>query len=480
MNRILSILFFTITYFSFGQINTSKFKCGEEFRINYNTTSENTIKLEFLWNTKEELDIGVAILPNLVDGNGNINKGELIKIISNEKGLKIPLSELNDNFKFKGAGRSKIEYSIKRSYVKNNITDYKNDKFITSLHATLDNLTGGKICSEGTFKPAFINELNYLKENILINSTQEPFFNNKEIIELPSGKRKIPKTKYMYDADIRNPIAFTEFLVRNPRVNGKSTLVKPDNLASYHYIRPGSLINIIFNKSVYQKLEGVELTIKAFLKRKNGTVVPINVSGFYEVKEETNKSAFEKNTLKEAKGKENLDYNYEITITKNSPIQTEVNTSVENPLPEDKLIITVSNVSDGGVSLTMTFEYEDYGWETSASGGFSWVNSRGQTNNFRPAGSSGVSFHYKLNKGANFGWNFINPSFGPELIVLQNENSTSTNVGLGLSVSTFLRTVKVGYGWYLTGDNGKPYFSVGVNFVEGYKSLSTILARSKE
>jgi len=63
--------------------------------------------------------------------------------------------------------------------------------------------------------------------------------------------------------------------------------------------------------------------------------------------------------------------------------------------------------------------------------------------------------------------------------VLQDANQ-NTNVGLGLSVSTFLRTVKVGYGWYLVGENGRPYVSIGVNFVESYKSISSILGRSQE
>lgn len=479
MNRVLFILFTTITYFSFGQINTSKFKCGEDFRLSYKTTLDNTTELEFLWNTEESVDVGNEMLRNLTDVNGKIKKEELLTIINKKRGFKIPTTELNDDFSFTG-DTTKIKYSLKRRYTKGGITDYRKDELINTLHNTLNNMTNGKICEISKFKLDLINELNYLKENILIRSTQEPLFKNKKIKELV--KREEDTTKPLYDVDIRNPITFTRFIVRNPRINGKNTLIEPGNYAAYHYIRPGSMINIVFDKYILDKLdnEDIKLTIKAYLKRKNGTVVPINVSGFYEVKESTNKSEFEKNSLTEQEGEEDLDYNYDIKARRNSPIQTEVNTSIENPQPEDQLVITIANISDGGVSFTTTFEYENYGWETSASGGFSWVNSKGQTNNFRPAGSSGVSFHYKLNKGANFGWNFINPSFGPELLVLQGENSTSTNVGLGFSLSTFLRTVKVGYGWYLTGENGKPYFSVGVNFVEGYKSLSTILARSKE
>lgn len=63
--------------------------------------------------------------------------------------------------------------------------------------------------------------------------------------------------------------------------------------------------------------------------------------------------------------------------------------------------------------------------------------------------------------------------------MLQDANQ-NTNIGLGVSVSTILRMVKVGYGWNLVGENGRPYVSIGVNFVEGYKSISSILARGQE
>lgn len=284
---------------------------------------------------------------------------------------------------------------------------------------------------------------------------------------------------YWYENDIRNPISFTQFIIRNPRTNGKDKLTRPSNLSSYHYIKPGSLINIIFNKEVYNQLNNAQLTVSAYLKRVDGTIVPVTVSGYFEVEVNSNQVDFEKNiALTDAE--DSLVYNFEINSKKGGPIQAEVNTSMINPQPKDKLIITITNVSDGNTSFTTTFEYEDFGWETTASGGFSWVNTINQNNsNFKPAGSSGVSFHYKLDKGSKFWLNFINPSFGPELLVLQDANQ-NTNVGLGLSISTALRTVKFGYGWYLVGENGRPYVSIGVNFVEGFKTISSILSRSKE
>ncbi|WP_157973003.1 hypothetical protein [Aureibaculum luteum] len=311
-----------------------------------------------------------------------------------------------------------------------------------------------------------------LKKEVAINN--ESKITNKDIIPLTLQS----DDKYWFNQDIRNPISFTEFIIRNPRTNGTDKLTKPSNLSSYHYIKPGSIINILFKKDVYNKLKETDITIKAYLKRVDGTVVPIDVSGYFDVKLDTNQEEFEKNIAESYQ--DGLEYNYKVNPTIRGPIQSEVNSSIANPQPQDKLIITVINSSDGNVSFTTTFEFEDFGWETTPSGGFSWVNTINQNNaNFRPAGSSGVSFHYKLNKGSKFITNFINPSFGPELIVMQGANE-DTLIGLGLSVSTFMRTVKFGYGWYLVGENGKPYFSIGVNFIEGYKSISSILSRSQD
>ncbi len=323
-----------------------------------------------------------------------------------------------------------------------------------------------------------------LKESINNTNQTDLSLANKNIISNHIDTKEKGKSPYVQFKDIRNPIAFTNFIVRNTKSNGKNVITKLVNASSYNYIKPGSVINILFDESIYNKLiekEEVKLTVSAYLKRYDGTVVPITVSGFFEVEVKTDKEEFEQNLVsKGLKENPSLAYNYSITAINRGPIQAEINTSMANPQPKDKLIVTVTNVSDGNVSLTTTFEYENFGWESTASGGFSWVNTINQNNaNFQPAGSSGISFHYKLNKGASFLKNFINPSFGPELLVLQDANE-NTNVGLGISVSTLLRSVKVGYGWYLVGENGRPYVSIGVNFVEGYKSISSILARSKD
>lgn len=274
--------------------------------------------------------------------------------------------------------------------------------------------------------------------------------------------------------DIRNPITFTKFLVRNPAINGKGITIIPTNNASYHYIRPGSIVNILFIKEIYELLN-TDITIKAYIKKKDESIVPVGVGGFYDVKLETNQTNFEKNKQDD----KTLTYAYSMDRYYGAPIQTEINTTNVKVEAEDKLYVSIINVSDGGVSFTTVFEYEDFGWTSQASGGFAWINPINTgSHEFVPAGSAGYSFYFKVNKGAPFWKKFFIPSFGPELNVLQGQDN-KTMVGLGGSLSVFLRTVKVGYGWFLSGNNGKPYVSLGVNFIEGFQTISSVLNNIK-
>jgi len=481
MKRCAFIFALLYTCTSYSQINKFGLDCTQDFIVTYGTGLNETKDLKFMWSVNKNLIVSPIVSQTLIDKNGLIIIEKVIEIIDGINGFKTSSSEYN-NFKFTDIAKTNIQYSLNKSFIKKSIIDFNNNLLVELYNSLSNELTkdGLTLCSQSQFSTRIKNNIKDFEKEIIVENIKGNSYKNKNIkpINKASYKKNDPLPHYNHDT--RNPIAFTRFIVRNPRTNGENVINNIGNYSSYHYIRPTSIVNIIFDKEVYEDLNSPKLTIKAYLKRKNGTVVPVNVSGFYEIKEDTNTEEFEKNPLIEEDGKSILKYNYDITTIKNSAIQTEINTSIENPQPEDKLIVTILNASDGNVSFTTTFEYENYGWEQSASGGFSWINSRGQNGNLRPAGSSGVSFYYKFEKGAEFWKHFFIPSFGPELIVLQGRDNTSTSVGLGVSVSTFLRTFKVGAGWFLTGENGKPYFSIGVNFVEGYKSLSEILDRSRD
>ncbi len=496
MKTKITILLFIVGFTSFGQENKFKIDCGIPIDVVYRSENDNTFLLEFTWEATKNINMNTpAVSSRILDGNV-ISRAKLVEYISKENGVVISDSDLL-SYKFTDTVKQNVSYVIERKYTKNNILDVNNSFVLSDIYNSLTNKTindGIVLCGSPAFDAEIVKKVTKLKDDIVKNITGSNVFTNKNIT--PEKTYVIQDdidygNKYWIYEDIRNPIAFTDFIIRNPRTNGVDKLSGPSNLSSYHYIKPGSIVNILFNNQIYKQLPNqAKLAISAYLKRKDGTVVPVTVSGFYEVKTTTNQSEYERNItlinrkningLTEDTKINKMNYNFDITSFENYPIQTEVNTSIINPQPEDKLIITITNVSDGNVSFTTTFEFEDYGWVTEPSGGFSWVRTRHQgDSNYKPAGSSGVSFYYKFDRGEKFYAKLLVPSFGPELIVLQDANQ-NTNVGLGLSVSTLLRSLKVGYGWYLVGEGGKPYFSIGVNFVEGYKSISSVLNRSKE
>lgn len=202
-------------------------------------------------------------------------------------------------------------------------------------------------------------EIIYANPNIISNYIdRKAEAEKKALLSLtPEERENKSKSTYVQFKDIRNPITFTDFIIRNPRANGKNVITKHVNASSYNYIKPGSIVNILFNEDIYGKLKGdVKLTVSAYLKRFDGTVVPITVSGFFDVEVKTDKEEFEQNLVSKDLGSEDineaitLDYNYTIKTTSRGPIQAEINTSMANPQPKDKLIVTVVNVSDGNVS----------------------------------------------------------------------------------------------------------------------------------
>ena len=169
------------------------------------------------------------------------------------------------------------------------------------------------------------------------------------------------------------------------------------------------MVNILFNEGVYKNLNGVKLNIQAYIKRKDESIVPITVSGYYVVSLNSNETNFEKTAVSANTGNVTpLNYIYTIEPHTLTPIQTEINTSAANPQVGDKLIVTVTNATDGNVSFTTTMEYDDFGWSSQAVGSFSWVNTINiGSKNFLAAGTSGFNFTYKLDKGANFWKNFF-------------------------------------------------------------------------
>lgn len=466
-----------------GQVNSFTLNCGIPLKVLYQKNLDNSVNFNFNY-VDSRSETLINDLPNQKDLNNKNNKQILISILNDKYSQVHQVNQLEilvyDNT------IKKVDYKLNLDFSKDNIFIAKNqgtqiDFIYDNLNSLFSHYSIPFNCTKAYFKTTILNEISTL-ENKILNSftTTNATYNNPKI-------KKIDNYKEEYYRDIRNPISFTSFLIRNPRINGKSEIVIPINSSSYNYIRPGSIINILFLNDVLTNLKEPQLSVEAYLKRTDGTIIPININGFFEVELNSNQNTVEHTTTNkllesavlEGESGFTLNYDYKITPTSNYPIQSEINPNPLNPQIGEKIFITIINNSDNNSSFSMIFEFEDFGWTGQADGGFSWVNTINSGNHdFVAGGSSSYNFYYKHNKGDRFFKKFITPSFGPELLVLQ-DSAQKTLVGLGANIAVFMRTFRVGYGWYLNGNNGKPYVSIGVNFVEGYKSISSILNNVK-
>lgn len=476
-NSLILIVFLSISTVSISQdFNFTVPGCTPAINVHY-SNSNGTGTLRFNW------DKNITNVPLSQSHITAIGTSATVSPAIAQSALQSHLGQSIDVSKIKtitpdANPPTRLAIVYEETHIREGITDLNNPILQTSLYTDLTNKTGALTCNQATFFTGLLGQITTLNQA----RTKPPRFKNPQIVEtshsglLPVGgkgsKRHSGGTPW-YNLDSRNPISFTKFLIRTPRTNGRDIEISPSNYSSYHYVKPGSIINILPIKEVYEHL-GVNIKIRAYIKRKNESIVPVTVSGFYDVKLTSNQTEFEKTNPTDAT---ELNYKYDISQTAAGAAQAEINTSSVNPQLEDQLVVTVMNVSDGHLSFTTTFEFEDFGWTHQPIGGFSWVNTVGVgSKNFLPAGTAGYNFYYRSNKGANFWGKVFTPSFGPEMVVLQDAQQ-NTVIGLGGSISLLLRTVKFGYGWYLNGNNGNGYVSLGINFIEGFQSISSILSR---
>ncbi|WP_394678478.1 hypothetical protein [uncultured Sphingobacterium sp.] len=279
--------------------------------------------------------------------------------------------------------------------------------------------------------------------------------------------------------DIYNPINFVTITERMPKANGYNTTYKFILGAGMDYIKKGSQIHLDFKKDYIDALgTDCDLQVLAYIQRKDKTIKPLSVFGFTEVVEETNNEGLMKNAsdspVLQTTG---VQYGYQIKTDKVSgeSYSGEINLAWEEIAEEDKIILHVNNKAKNKTGFTMTLIYDDFGWKQNPTGGFSFVKiAKSEFTEFSPAASIGYTFRYKPRRSSSFLSHFFSPSFGPMLHVFQNGDNTT--IGAGVSASTFYNMVSVGFGSTINGVNhGKPYFSIGLNFIESYNTLTGLL-----
>lgn len=286
-------------------------------------------------------------------------------------------------------------------------------------------------------------------------------------------------SKNKFSDNIYDPINFTTITERLPKSNGSNTTYKFMLAAGLDYIKKGSQIHIDFDRKFIDALgsNGCNLQVLAYIQRKDKTIKPLNVFGFTVVEEKVENADFMKNGNFQVSKDVKYLYTVDVNKTNGESYSGEINLAWEEISEEDKIILHITNKAKNNIGFTMVLVYDDFGWKQNPTGGFSFVKiaEKGFTE-FSPAASIGYVFRFQPRRSSYFWGHFLSPSFGPMLHVFQNNENTT--IGAGLSLSTFYNTVSFGGGWTINGVNhGKPYFSIGLNFIESYNTLTSLLKK---
>jgi hypothetical protein len=301
----------------------------------------------------------------------------------------------------------------------------------------------------------------------------------KELQQLVVDKRDKKNDKAFKDGDIYNPINFTTIYERMPKTNGWDSGYKISNRSSLDYIKRESHIHLMFDREFVEKLYNsgnLSLVVTAYIERKDKTIKPLGILGFTDVEVKSTSQNVE-NAKQGVTGVTNIDYSYEIKPkrTNDKSYSGEINLAWEDISEDDKIVIHVKNTAVNDVGFTTVLITDDFGWKQNPTGGLSFVKiaEKGFTE-FTPAGTLGYSFYYRQRKSEFFITKFLTPSFGPVIHVFQNNENTT--IGAGVFLSTIYNMVSFGGGWTINGVNhGKPYFSIGLNFIESYNTIKSLL-----
>jgi|GEM_PF-4484483 len=300
------------------------------------------------------------------------------------------------------------------------------------------------------------------------------------------GNRYKKKSKNLITNNIYDPINWTLIRIRRKSENGKHVTEILPNRSSKHFIKPESEIIIEFDQLFVRELfkaSKLKLRVTAYLERPDKSIIPLGAKGLTQVTliEQATESAMLIN-LDKKKDEFEISDKYQINYLKSSSekLSTQIDLSNINESEGDIIKLSITNEDDDiqGMGFDTTLEYINYGWEQGATGGFSFIKTSGAENKtVTTAGTAGYYFKFETKPSATFLRKLINPSFGPELNVL--ENGDQTLFGLGGFISTLANTVRFGYGIYLNGLNQQSYLSIGINFIEGIDTISGLLQKTK-
>lgn len=327
------------------------------------------------------------------------------------------------------------------------------------------------------------------KDTGTTKSEVPPKLEQETVETLEEEKNKFLKNN-IKTGDLLNPINFTKIIVREPSGDGKSKSIELPNRSTFHYIKPVSNIHLEFNRAFVEVLTQknlLNIRIAAVIKRKDGTIKPLSASGLTEVipLEKTSLDKYKAMTTAKDEnssgGSESISDEFKVVYKNSSAhtLSTEINLAFEDIGEDDVIVISVINTKANNVDYTFSLGFFDNIWKATPTGGFSFIKTfNNGDRNFHAGGSTGVAFQKHLKPTQSFWGRFFNPSFGPEINVLQDDDA-KTIVGFGGFITSFMNTVKFGVGLNLNDGKNEPYLSIGLNFVEGISTITETANRAK-
>lgn len=207
------------------------------------------------------------------------------------------------------------------------------------------------------------------------------------------------------------------------------------------------------------------LTVQAHLKDWKQWKLPVAVPGYSEIRDEIVKGDTENHRV--------VRQVVQTIRRSDALIDTEIALSAEKVRFGDQLIVTLQNTQNQ-TRYTKVFEVARFGWDTRPSSSVIWVKSYDSSVvNFQTAPSFSFLIRYKQRPDATFWKRFLVPGFGPQVTMVDVEQSKT--VGLGGFMSTLGNALQIGGGMFLNRSGGledRLYYFIGVNFVEGLDAIA--------
>jgi len=262
-----------------------------------------------------------------------------------------------------------------------------------------------------------------------------------------------------------NPFGFVRLYERTPGGIDEVSVEK-----SLSYITSETDLIIAFDSVIMPKTAEIKVSAEITYKKGDTPAKPLNVPGYATVNygfdavvTNDGGSVSTYTTVYNARKRDNL---------LNSVTNADIRLTNERLNPGDRVVVQITNKTSNTV-YTRTFEVQDIGWDTQLTAGAVWVKLYGSSLiNFETAPSAGFEIYYKRSPSASIWTKLLLPSFGPHVIVTDEQEQKI--IGLGAYLSFLKSSVQIGTGAFLNKQGSfkdRSYYFIGISFLDAMEAL---------